>query len=453
MFEKGYTGGDGTSSSPFQISTIADWFVLSYDPRNWDKHFILINDIDFGGVVLPVVAPNTKTESSFHGARFHGFFDGNGKSLRNVTVSGQGAYTALFGGLGTNGEIQNLRVENIAVSGTDYVGTLCGSNEWGTIRACEISGKVTGWSQLGGLCGINFGFIIDSSVVGEVSGKEIVGNLCGVNYGLINGCMANGDLNGLYNSHYAGGLCGINESEGIISFSSAMGSVICKESSYYLGGLCGTNEGNINNCISTCFVKGDSSSNYLGGLCGISKGTITQCHATGEVLSYTAKYIGGLCGSNEGGVIQFSSATGHVHGGGYNSAVVGGLCGQNINQSEIIGCFARGIVSGTVSVGGLCGYNLTSTIRNSYAVSRIYGIYDESISGFVGANTNGKIIHCYSVTDPIAGDSPRGFCGQIVAGETYEDTGNIWNTQTSQTTVKRNGGRYDNGPNDEPVRL
>ena len=44
-----YAGGTGTASDPFVIATAAHLNEIGTYPDDWDKHFILINDIDLSG--------------------------------------------------------------------------------------------------------------------------------------------------------------------------------------------------------------------------------------------------------------------------------------------------------------------------------------------------------------------------------------------------------------------
>jgi len=41
-----YDGGSGTAEDPYQIATAADLIALGETPQDYDKHFILTDDID-----------------------------------------------------------------------------------------------------------------------------------------------------------------------------------------------------------------------------------------------------------------------------------------------------------------------------------------------------------------------------------------------------------------------
>jgi hypothetical protein len=331
-----YSGGLGTEADPYRMSTVADWQELIAASADWDKCFILMNDIDFEGANLRPVAPDTDpVEYYFQGIYFTGVFDGKGHVLRNATINLPDMnYVGLFGLLGSGGQIRNLGVENVAVTGHCDVGVLCGANgdylnsiEGGTISDCYATGTVSGDSGFGGLCGENRGTISGCYATGSVntsSNSSSVGGLCGENWGTISGCYATGSVN-TSNSYDVGGLVGWNSST--ISACYATGAV---SGDWYPGGLCGGNEGGISACYATGHVHGY---NYVGGLCGENIGTISNCYATGAVWGGSDDFFaGGLCGFNSATIVN-CYATGSVGFWDF----YGGLCGEN--WSTITACF------------------------------------------------------------------------------------------------------------------
>jgi hypothetical protein len=350
-----HLGGSGTEADPYQISTVADWQELIAASADWDKQFILLNDIDFGGADLTPVAPDTDPATDgFQGTAFTGVFDGNDHTLTNASINlPHSDYVGLFGGLSANSQIRNLGVDCITVTGWSSVGGLCGGSS-GTISGCYVTGNISG---------------------GEYK-SENVGGLCGENRGTISGCYAKGNISGGFKSENVGGLCGANG--GTISSCFAMGSVRPESDSRDLGGLCGSNSGTINTSYTTGDVDGGGTSENVGGLCGQNiYGTISNSYSTGMICG--GGYVGGLCGENYyGGTISNCYATGTVSGGGY----VGVLCGENYSGSTISNCYATGTVSGDVYVGGLCGANC-GTISNCYAMGEVNG---SSVGGLCGTN-------------------------------------------------------------------
>ena len=50
-----YSGGSGTAAEPYEIGTVADWQELMETAGDWDRHFVLIADLDMGGVAMSPV--------------------------------------------------------------------------------------------------------------------------------------------------------------------------------------------------------------------------------------------------------------------------------------------------------------------------------------------------------------------------------------------------------------
>lgn len=192
-----YSGGAGTNEDPWQIANVADWMTLIDSPDDWDKHFILVADIDFQGATLTPIAPQKGESSQFEGVPFKGTFDGRGHVLRNAQIKLPGNhFVALFGYVGIDAVICNLGVEDVEVTGDAQVGGLAGTNFNGEIRACYATGVVTGNRHVGGLVGRNAGAITSCYATGAVTGSDEVGGLVGYNYGSITNCYATGAIAG-----------------------------------------------------------------------------------------------------------------------------------------------------------------------------------------------------------------------------------------------------------------
>jgi hypothetical protein len=324
--------------------------AVGANSNDWDKYFLLTNDINMAAYTYTtaLIAPDTSLSYGFQGTKFTGVFDGAGFRIINLAIDTAGAdndYLGLFGYIDPLGQIKNLGIEDVSVtggnslySGSNYLGGLVGYNDNGTISDCFSTGSVTGRGALGGLVGYNY-------------------------EGTISNCYTTGSVTGGYSSDYLGGLVGYN-SHGTISNCFSTGSVTGED---YLGGLCGGNSGTINNCFSTGSVTGGDDSFHLGGLVGDNyNGIIRNCYATGPVTGGDdSDDLGGLVGYNFEGTIENCYATGQVTGEN-NSDNLGGLAG--CNSGTISDCFSTGsVTSGDFSynLGGLCGYN-SNTISNCF---------------------------------------------------------------------------------------
>jgi hypothetical protein len=141
--------------------------AIGADANDWDKHFILLADIDLGGY--------TGTSFNIIGNdvnAFTGAFDGNGNTISNFTWNSANDYRiGLFGYLGGDGVIRNLELENVDVNvvGGYMIAGLVAENN-GEINGCSLEGTVSGSeSWIGGLVASNRGTISDCHVRGSVS--------------------------------------------------------------------------------------------------------------------------------------------------------------------------------------------------------------------------------------------------------------------------------------------
>jgi hypothetical protein len=151
-------------------------------PGSWDKHFVLVEDLDlrFDSFFSPI--------GVCVGSSFSGTFDGNGHVIRNVTFDGDEATAWNLGVFGyVTGEIRNLRLENIRLTGgmnSQRVGLLAGTCE-GVITNCSATGSIA---------------------VGE--GSQFIGELVGLNAGEISDCEATATIEAGEGSTDIGGLVG-----------------------------------------------------------------------------------------------------------------------------------------------------------------------------------------------------------------------------------------------------
>ncbi|MHC4500777.1 MAG: GLUG motif-containing protein, partial [Planctomycetota bacterium] len=367
-----YGGGTGEPNNPYQIADANDINEIGVHPNDWDKHFVMVNDINLSGIVYSraVIAPDTNnTTWYFIGTPFTGTFNGSNHTIHNLTMDTTGTnnnyYIGLFGQLRSSTAVSNLRLQNANITGgTDstYVGGLCGANgecdlgyDGGTINNCYFNGYVTCGNSsyfVGGLVGLNYwGTIQNCDTTGSVSCHRYSGGMVGWNfYGTISNCYTNGYVDGGDSSYAVGGLVGCSESS-TISNCYSTGSVYGNGS---VGGLVGYQEdADINNCYAAGSVNADG---VIGNLVGRnSNGSISNCYSAGTITG--KDIVGGLVGYNYFGTISNCHAADSVSGGD-NSIHLGGLVGWN--EGTINNCYAAGTVTGGISsgrIGGLAGRN------------------------------------------------------------------------------------------------
>lgn len=237
------------------------------------------------------------------GASFNGTFDGNGKTISNLKVSGTtenasaNNYHGLFG-MTNQATVKNFTLNNADVSGSLYVGAVVGMPYKGRVSDITVTGlvKVSAWWYAG--------------VIGG-NGYASVDN-CTVNASEGSGITATGS--------YIGGIFGFHgEGSGVISNCT---SNIDVTGYSYVGGIAGIcHYGNtISNCSATCTITKtaaadvtDLSDRYgIGGIAGITVDgdtcTIKNCSFTGRLVSnYTGEDAfphNGIVGSNKAGAIN-----------------------------------------------------------------------------------------------------------------------------------------------------
>ncbi|MEN6307715.1 MAG: GLUG motif-containing protein [Anaerohalosphaeraceae bacterium] len=165
---------------------------------------------------------------------------------------------------------------------------------------------------------------------------------------------------------------------------------------------------------------------YVGLFGWIESATIQNLGVESVSISSGGKNVGSLVGRNYKGLIIACYATGSVSGNQF----VGGLAGYNY-EGSITSCYAASSVSGDSYLGGLVGRHYTGSINACYATGAVTG--NSYVGGLIGRNYQGKVICCYSTGKPSGSSSTGGLCGEATVGGKYEDTGNFWDTVTSET--------------------
>ncbi len=193
---------------------------------------------------------------------FTGRFDGRGYKIRNMKINNSSqAKAGLFGTIEADAFLKNLVLENIDVSGGDYVGAIAGSCS-GTITNCTVTGNVR---STGRYCGGLFGSFeghasqLKSSV--SVNGDQYVGGFAGqVTGGEIIQCSVKGnEVSIIGNNDCVGGLVGLVQSNRDLQVSES-----CADAKIYgtekVGGLVGwINAANslYNLDINNCYAQGN----------------------------------------------------------------------------------------------------------------------------------------------------------------------------------------------------
>ena len=305
-----FSGGNGNSDNPYQISSADDLkkladLVNAGDVNYKSKFYELTTSITLNGDWMPIGNSSTNY--------FSGTFDGAGHTINGLSISSNtGESSEKFYGLFgySTGTVQNLNVAGSinlnSEASISYIGGLVGYNSK-TIQNCS------------------------SAVSISASGSAVI---------------------------YAGGLIGYSQS-GTISKNYASGTVIAENTAnadVHAGGIVGyLAGGSIEECYTTSQVNAETSSGkaYAGGIVGYNpSSTISECYSTKEIRAQTASgrsYSGGIAGWNQG-TIDICYATGQVTA---NSTAES----NNFEYAGGIAGFSTGTISNSYSLNrGISGY-------------------------------------------------------------------------------------------------
>ncbi len=278
-----YQGGDGLSEeSAYEIVSSEMFKALMEHPEDWNRSIRLETDLN--------LAPNILQRGAFHEALlgtehtriFTGIFDGNGHTLRYLSLEndvGEGDL-ALFGHIGHDGHVKNLTLDDLTViSGSDGVAGLALKND-GRVSHCHIRGNIFGDDEIAGLVVRNGGTVTGCSVLGDIIGDEDTGGAVAYNEGVIDRCRVEGnitcheDVGGLVdynqgtitNSYMVGQVDGGDGAGGLVRFNADDGTIRhCYVASTVAGcektgAFTGTNRGIIEGCFWDATIAGISNS-------------------------------------------------------------------------------------------------------------------------------------------------------------------------------------------------
>ena len=237
---------------------------------------------------------------------YTGTFDGNGKTITGLTVTGSYKYAGLFGDIDENGTVKNVVLEGVQITSDNssgYAGGVAGNSFGGTIENCSVSGSVSGTTFAGCVVGSQWG-------------------------GSITGCNSSATVKGVI---FAGGIAGETNSGASLTGCYATGDVTVENdgtNNSHAGGVVGYNGGcTLTACYATGSVTGSGSGTiYVGGVTGSNNlGILTACyHAKGDVSGPTGT-TGGVAGRN---------FKGSMSGGGIITACYWGGNGQEQGIGE-----------------------------------------------------------------------------------------------------------------------
>lgn len=302
--------GNGTAADPYLITDKEDLATLASAVNNSTTeenagafsgtYFRLEANIDMDGVEFTPIGNDFQHT-------FGGIFDGNGKTLSNLSVAtGENGYAGLFGRISETGIISNLTIKDAEITTSGLcAGGIAGDCD-GKIADCTIENVriVNSYQLTGGIAGLLKGTAENVSVSGYIEGGEnSVGGITGQNYSTISNAYCSADVvskatgysctvGGISGTCYLGGA--------LITGSCFTGTVTSENDNLFCGGITGNlYKGRIEKSfnLGTCDGK-EGFSVAIGGIAGrTDDGVIENCYNSGRILlPYGSTTIGGLAG-------------------------------------------------------------------------------------------------------------------------------------------------------------
>ena len=142
--DPGYTvSEDGNTYEVYNAEGMKNIAKLVNEEGKTDINITLTDNIDLTGIDwTPIGKDDNKA--------YTGTFDGNGKTITGLTVTGSDRYTGLFGFI--KGTVKNVVLTEINITSGTFVGGVAGWSFGGNIENCSVSGSVSG-SDVGGVVG------------------------------------------------------------------------------------------------------------------------------------------------------------------------------------------------------------------------------------------------------------------------------------------------------------
>lgn len=373
-----------------------------------------------------------KGETAHFSKIFEGKFVGNGHSIYDYKANG-----ALFKGIGVNGEVTGLHLNQVTFLQEQATAALAMKNDGkisnitvhtdikvtkdmmtaagivlensGEISNCVFAGNITADSEtnnigkaIGGIVSSNMGRVINCHTLGSIqtNGTEI-GGIAARNSKTIENCTNHMTIEGAY---CIGGIAA--ENTGTVSGCSNYGTIMQNSSSDegLAGGIVGKNTEKISDCENYADISGEYKN--IGGIAGNSSGDVTKCGNYGAVSG--TENIGGIVGLFSGtNRIQSSFNIGRIDVKiNNNSQGIGGILGASAKSAVVTieDCYNKAIINGANAqyLGGIVGVLYKGSIKNVYNTEAVSAAaateeskpYAATIAGFLGPEEDADCAGC-----------------------------------------------------------
>ena len=238
-----FTEGSGTKEDPWRIENAEQLAYLAQQVNNGTnyrgKHFLLVSDLD--------LSVKEWTPIGTYSNSFWGGFDGGGRTITGMTITGDRDYVGLFG------ECRNFTADS------SYIKSV-------TVKRANISGH----SFVGAIAGAGANISDCYSIENTIYASRCVGGVCGSLIGNISGCYNSSSVSG---NSTAGGIMGSasyegRDGNGVVQYCYNIGAVTVSQQDSSVGGITGAsaNRYNISNCLNCGKITGNGKN--VGGIAG-----------------------------------------------------------------------------------------------------------------------------------------------------------------------------------------
>lgn len=239
-----FTEGSGTKEDPWRIENAEQLAYLAQQVNNGTnyrgKHFLLVSDLD--------LSVKEWTPIGTYSNSFWGGFDGGGRTITGMTITGkENKYVGLFGACynftAPSSYIKSVTVKGANISGHSFVGAIAGAGA--NISDCY-------------------------SIENTIYASRCVGGVCGSLIGNISGCYNSSSVKG---NSTAGGIMGSasyegRDGNGVVQYCYNIGAVTVSQQDSSVGGITGAsaNRYDISNCLNCGKITGNGKN--VGGIAG-----------------------------------------------------------------------------------------------------------------------------------------------------------------------------------------
>ena len=418
-FKNNEISGDGTEVDTYKIYTLEDLDSVRY---HLNAKYELMNDLDGEGKAFTAIG-----EANYP---FKGEFNGNGYTIKNLTITSSTDFSTVNVGLFSNIEsanIHDLNIKGFNVTGTDNVGILTGSvNKDSIIENVNVTeSTLSGANNVGDLVGnitqdnarntVIKNIVVNNTTTatGDNSSK-LIGHitLSGTDERTltIKEISVDGNLTATRGNN-AGSIIGYLENTNSIA-NVMINNINVNSGVYNLKNNASLLVGNLNNAgnsdirINEVAINANlnSTGTKVGGAVGNLENAsrnvnISKTYVKSNITS-TSNYVGGLVGyinNGEGDInINLSFEDGNVTGSNYTAGLIGEATSTSEESIVITNSYASGVINGNNYVAGLVGDSKNVKYENTFSVGKVNG--KDYVGGLIAKSNNDIVNNSYTTS-------------------------------------------------------